>query len=143
MQRSKLNLEISATGPGCDLAFFLDGSSVWSGPVTADPQQVVVEFDDFQEAQHELIMVMSGKTRRHTRLNEQGDIVEDLLVTVKPITLDGINIDNIVTSLAEYHHDFNGTQAPVVEKFYGHMGCNGTLKLHFTTPVYLWLLENM
>jgi hypothetical protein len=45
---------------------------------------------------------------------------------------------------AEYHHDCNGTaQQVILDKFYREMGCNGTVSLKFTTPVYLWLLENM
>jgi len=52
-------------------------------------------------------------------------------------------ITPIVNSLAEYRHDFNGSQPPTVAKFYSEMGCNGTVSLKFTTPVYLWLLENM
>jgi len=45
--------------------------------------------------------------------------------------------------LAQYQHDFNGTGNPTIDKFYGEMGCNGTVSLKFTTPIYLWLLENM
>jgi len=44
---------------------------------------------------------------------------------------------------ATYTHNFNGTQAETTDKFYGEMGCNGTVSLRFTTPIYLWLLETM
>jgi len=47
------------------------------------------------------------------------------------------------TELATYTHDFNGTKELTQEKFYGVMGCNGTVSLKFATPIYLWLLENM
>ena len=59
------------------------------------------------------------------------------------VEFDDIEIDQIVSELAEYHHNFNGTQPAIVDQFYGEMGCNGTLRLEFTTPIYLWLLENM
>ena len=44
---------------------------------------------------------------------------------------------------AVYTHDFNGTQPEIEDTFFGEMGCNGTVSLRFTTPIYLWLLENM
>ena len=42
-----------------------------------------------------------------------------------------------------YRHDYNGTTDPFDDEFYGEMGCNGTVSLKFTTPIYLWLLENL
>ena len=42
-----------------------------------------------------------------------------------------------------YSHDFNGTQSMVNDSFHGRAGCNGTMSLKFSTPMYLWLLENM
>jgi hypothetical protein len=90
-----------------------------------------------------LEFVLSGKTSEHTRITEQGEIVSDVTVQIKDIAFDDIVIDQIFSELAEYHHDFNGTQSAVIERFYGTMGCNGTVRLQFTTPIYIWLLENM
>jgi hypothetical protein len=42
-----------------------------------------------------------------------------------------------------YEHDYNGTGTLTQEKFYGQMGCNGTVSLAFCTPIYMWLLEHM
>jgi len=44
---------------------------------------------------------------------------------------------------AVYVHDFNGTGKFVNKQFFGEMGCNGTVELKFSSPFYLWLLENM
>jgi hypothetical protein len=38
--------------------------------------------------------------------------------------------------------DFNPPKL-IKDKFYGSMGCNGTITFEFNTPFYLWLLENM
>ena len=59
------------------------------------------------------------------------------------IQIDDILIDQLLTNKLEYIHDFNGSQSTVKDKFYGVMGCNGTAEFEFTTPFYLWLLENM
>ena len=95
------------------------------------------------DGEHELIFELFGKLPVHTKISETGEIVSDALLEIKNITLDDIDLDQIVHSLAVYHHDVNGTQAPADYKFFGNIGCNGTVTLKFTTPVYLWLLENM
>lgn len=98
---------------------------------------------DDSDGEHELRIVMKHKQAAHTQLDEQGNIVQDAVLTVSDLEFDGINIMQISTERAEYCHDFNGSQPAGVHRFYGDMGCNGTVSLKFTTPVYLWLLENM
>ena len=98
---------------------------------------------DDVEGEHELRIVMKHKQASHTRLDEQGNIVQDAVLTVSDLEFDSINIMRIVTQQSQYTHDFNGSQPDGVHRFYGDMGCNGTMSMKFTTPVYLWLLENM
>ena len=86
---------------------------------------------------------MTGKTSAHTLLDADGNILKDAMLSIRNIAFDGINIDKLVHTLATYQHDFNGTQDPTIDKFYGAMGCNGSITLEFTTPFYLWLLEHM
>ena len=102
-----------------------------------------MEFDDADDQSHVLEFVLSGKTIEHTQITDQGEITSDVTVRIQNISFDDIEISQMFSELAEYHHDFNGTQPAVVERFYGEMGCNGTVRLQFTTPIYLWLLENM
>jgi hypothetical protein len=51
-------------------------------------------------------------------------------------------IDHTIDQLV-YEHNANGTGPLVQDKFYGEMGCNGTVTLEFSSPTYLWLLEQM
>jgi ribosomal protein L21E len=95
------------------------------------------------DGDHELKLIMRGKTTDHTVLDPQGEIITDAMLQFTNIELDEINIDAMIQSLAVYTHDFNGTGGQVHEQFYLAMGCNGTASLKFTTPVYLWLLETM
>ena len=143
VQTTKLGFKISATDALLDLAVVLDGQVQWQGQPGMDVQEISVEFDDTDDETHVLEFVLSGKTSDHTRITEQGEIVSDVTVQIKDIAFDDIVIDQIFSELAEYHHNFNGTQSAVVDHFYGEMGCNGTVRLEFTTPIYLWLLENM
>lgn len=104
---------------------------------------ICIEVDDSVEKEHLLSIVLKNKKPEHTTVDENGEIMSDVRLIVKDISIDDINLGHLITKVAEYHHDFNGTNSPTTEKFYGEMGCNGTVKLKFSTPVYLWLLENM
>jgi hypothetical protein len=95
------------------------------------------------EGQHELRFVMAGKTAEHTTIDDQGNIVKDATLRLSDITVDGIDITHLFQTHSVYTHDFNGTQPESQNKFYGVAGCNGVVSFHFTTPIYLWLLEYM
>jgi hypothetical protein len=107
-------------------------------------QSHTVEHDlNDDDAEHELRFVLKNKLPAHTSVNESGHIVQDARLFVKQIQFDSIDCDLLTYNLARYCHDFNGTGTETQEKFYGELGCNGTVSLKFTTPIYLWLLENL
>jgi len=143
MQTAKLGFKISANEAVLDLRVVLDGQVQWQGRPGTDVQDIAVEFNDADDESHVLEFVLSDKMPEHTRITEQGEIISDVTVRIQDIAFDDISIDQIFSELAEYHHDFNGTQPAIVDRFYGEMGCNGTVRLEFTTPIYLWLLETM
>jgi len=91
----------------------------------------------------ELRIVISGKTPKHTQIDEHDNIIKDVVVKISNISIDGIDITQIFHEKCVYTHDFNGTQPEIQDIFFGIAGCNGTISLKFSTPIYLWLLENM
>ena len=74
---------------------------------------------------------------------ETVQIVNDIGLKISDLTFAEIKLGHTFLENAVYHHDFNGSQAPVQDAFYGEMGCNGHVELKFTSPIYLWLLEKM
>jgi hypothetical protein len=93
---------------------------------------------------HELRFVLKNKTNQHTKVDEQGNIVTDATITISNLAFEEIELNQIVVEHATYQHTLNGASDTVImDKFYGVMGCNGTVSLKFTTPIYLWLLESM
>ena len=95
------------------------------------------------DGDHELRFVLKHKQSAHTQIDVDGNIVSDATVTVSDIEFDGIDCQYLTTKLAQYQHDFNGTGHTTIEPFYGELGCNGTVTLQFSTPIYIWLLENL
>ena len=108
-----------------------------------ETQPVTVELDDQDDAEHELRLVLKNKTAEHTQVDEQGNIITDARLLITDVAFDEIRLGHMFFEQAVYTHDFNGTSKATEDKFYGELGCNGTVSLKFSTPVYLWLLEHM
>ena len=106
------------------------------------PHAISLEIDD-TDGEHEIKFFMKNKTQEHTVIDADGNIISDAMLTIANMTFDDIKLGHLFTEQAVYHHDFNGTQTPIEDEFFGDMGCNGHVSLKFTTPIYLWLLENM
>lgn len=95
------------------------------------------------DADHELKFLLKNKTSEHTKVDEAGNITQDAVLTISDLQFDDIALQQLFYDHAIYVHDFNGSQPEIQDKFYGHFGCNGTVSLKFSTPVYLWLLDNL
>ena len=98
---------------------------------------------DAEEGDQELKFIMKNKTMDHTTVDENNKIVNDACLNISNFTIDSAELGHTFLEQCKYHHDFNGSQDPVVDKFYGDMGCNGTLIFSFQSPIYLWLVMNM
>ncbi len=107
------------------------------------PTMVKIPVDDQVETEHTLELILKNKLPEHTKVSDSGEIISDAVLKITDISFDQIPIGDIVFNQAQYAHDFNGTQSAVEEKFFDCMGCNGTVTLKFSTPIYLWFLENM
>ena len=136
----EFDLERTPAEPALNLRVLHNGTVVHE--LLSDQEHVKIEIND-DDAQHELIIELLGKQSSHTQINDQGDIVKDAVVTVSNIVVDDIDISDIFSEKSQYRHNFNGTGDQVTERFYSTLGCNGTVTVNFSTPIYLWLLENM
>jgi hypothetical protein len=139
----KLSFSVAASGPDLRLIARLDDSVIYDNSPREQATEVQHEFNDAEERDHILSFEMQGKLPEHTKVNASGEILQDRSVTIADIAFDDIQLGHMVTEVAAYHHDTNGSTGPVTDNFYGVMGCNGRVELRFRTPIYLWLLENM
>ena len=124
------------------LKVILDNNIVYEKAHISSEEQIQLLMSD-DDGEHELTFELFGKKPEHTKINETGDIVEDAILSILAVKVDDIDIDQLAQSHTVYYHDFNGTKPLMQDRFYGSMGCNGQVKLKFTTPFYLWFLENM
>ena len=138
-----ISCTISTNDPTAELGLevWLDDRQLFDTNNVNDQQLEWSIIED--EANHELRFLMKNKTINHTKIDEHGKIIQDSRITIQNLCFDEIELGQVFIDHAEYVHDFNGTKNIITDKFYGEMGCNGTVSLKFTTPIYIWLLENM
>ena len=124
------------------LEIWLDDTQIYDTKHVDQPIDFTYDFAD-TDGEHQLRFVMKNKTHNHTTIDADGNILTDCRICIGKLSFDGIDLGQIFIDQAVYEHNFNGTADTIQDKFYGEIGCNGTVTLAFTTPVYLWLLENM
>lgn len=143
MNTSELTFVVQATGPDLRLTVKLDDSVIYDQSPGESPEKISYSFDDSVETEHVLCFEMSGKLPEHTTITESGEITQDRVIKITDVAFDDIILGQIFIEAAKYRHDYNGTSEPTVDEFYGTMGCNGQVEMKFSTPIYIWLLENM
>jgi hypothetical protein len=143
MSKCLLSLVACATGANLQLEILFNNQVKFSKILSDDPEIIKFEFDDTSNSTHTMEIVLTGKLPDHTVLNSEGSIVSDRIVEIYDVNLDNIPLRQIFLNKTIYTHDFNGTQEKIQQQFFGKMGCNGSVRFEFTSPVYLWLLENM
>jgi hypothetical protein len=137
--------DVHPTDPERSLGFefWIDSVCVFDSDAVITATTVAHEFDDEQDGEHEFRMVLKNKYPNFTVLDDADNIVSDSTLALDNFRLEDIDITQIVYDRAVYRHDFNGSADAIDDQFFGIMGCNGTVSLQFTTPIYVWLLEVM
>lgn len=96
---------------------------------------------DLTEEQHTLTIRLDNKTNDDTVQNDdKTDIIKDMLLNIVSIEIDDIELGILKWSESEFIAD-NPANPNIKECV--NLGWNGAYTLKFTSPFYLWLLENM
>jgi hypothetical protein len=144
LETVQISFDVETSDAECPLGIqiWLDDSLLVDHPHVKEKIAFAHDISD-DDGEIQLRIVMSGKTADHTQVDDQGNIIKDATLQISTVTIDGIDINQLFLEKCVYTHDFNGTQPEIQDTFHGVAGCNGTIVFEFTTPIYLWLLENM
>jgi hypothetical protein len=156
MDAVKLEFDVGTTNAEYKLGVkvTVDSNIIYNNTHVTTTDHISHDMSD-QDGNHVLEIELYGKLPEHTEIDSAGNIVKDALITVENFKIDDLDISSMLTCypnelysdvpthIIQYCHDFNGTQSAIIDRFHGSLGCNGTVTLKFTTPIYLWLLENM
>ena len=145
MSTTKISCTIGTSDPTAELGveIWLDNSVLFdTDHVTHKVLPLEFTVDD-SEGEHELRFILKNKTEEHTICDDNGEIIKDATIEISKVAFEDIELNQLLVDRAIYTHNFNGTGETTTAKFYGTMGCNGTVSLKFSTPIYIWLLESM
>jgi len=141
-----IELDISANVDCTDIVLevHIDNNKIFQ--TTAQKQIQTIMHDLVEDpVDHELKLVMSGKNRTHTTVDNEGKIVSDIFFTINRLEFEYLDMHEVfcIGKRSRYRHSFNSTQAEFDDEFYGDIGCNGTVFMPFFTPIYLWFVNNL
>jgi hypothetical protein len=111
--------------------------------VTAPSDEIFyVEFDyDITEGAGSLKIRLTNKDYSDTQQNQEKTVIlQDMLLNIHSVEVDDINLGNLIWTHTTFRGDDN--TRPVLEKCVN-LGWNGTWELPFSSPFYVWLLENI
>jgi len=157
-EKLKFKLELYATmwdePPVVEIK--LNSKSYFKSEITSTEQEpTTIEFEvELEEnSEYNLLIERSGKNAKtQTVLNAEGEIIKDQLLHIKNIEIDEIDIGALVyeavytpiypepwaTQQHEAGNDLKDSFKNVTA-----LGFNGTWIFKFSTPFYMWLLENL
>jgi len=112
------------------------------------------EFDaEVEEGECFVCVELKNKKLHDTTLDSDGNIVDDLILNIDSIEVDEIDLDVLKWTHSIYEPKYpkhyiikaqsQGTTLEKTLKNCINLGWNGTWKLPFTSPFYVWLLENI
>lgn len=114
-----------------------------------NPPNVTQYFEfvaDLEDGDHMLEIQLVGKEFSDVLKSEDGSISNDQLLNIESIVIDDIDIGNLRYSASKYtpfvKQEYDGKIVEYLDNCVN-LGWNGTYSIGFTTPFYLWLLENL
>ena len=143
-QTSQISFDIHTSDGTAEIAVavFINDDCIFKTLHYQWAQKIQFSISD-DDNEHELRIEISGKNANHTIVDNEGNIVKDVVIQLSNFEIDNLDVNQLFLEKCVYTHDFNGSQPEIVDSFHGIAGCNGTISFSFSTPIYLWLLENM
>jgi hypothetical protein len=132
----------------------LNGKEYFNGQITAsedDPKIIEFTHELEHDKTYSLDIERSNKNHRQTVLKD-GKIIKDQVLHIKSLEIDEIDVGTLVYEgvyKPQYPEPWAsqqreaGNDLPESLKSVTAMGHNGTWSFEFTSPFYMWLLENL
>jgi hypothetical protein len=105
-------------------------------------EQFDIEFSREVNDDSEYRLIVRFLNKEDTDTVENADktaILKDMVLNIDGLSIDGIDVDNLLWTNSEYF----GTDGNSIMTECINLGKNGNWVFKFSTPYYIWLLENM
>jgi len=144
METAKLIVKIETNTPEMPLLVELLLNDIVVSTITTNESTSFMqcEFDNLKETEHNFKIVVSGKNDEHTIYNGD-ELIKSTELCFSNFKIDYFDVTQAIYRDAVYTNDLNGYGEMHDEVFGPTVGCNGEITFTITTPLYLWLLDNM
>jgi hypothetical protein len=151
----KIGLSGTSDKKQTEFKISINGDTVVHSKLTKQPNETeYFEFTyEISEGDNNLEISLLNKGFGDTVIDNEGNIVGDMLLNIDSIEIDEIDLGSLKWTLSEYHPIYperyraearkRGDELSSPVKNCVNLGWNGTWKLPFTSPFYIWLLENI
>ncbi len=105
------------------------------------------------EGNHCLEIVLQNKTDQDTIMNHDGEILSDMILNIDSVEIDDIDLGPLLWTSSVYKPEYPISYVQHCESIGQNLlpelqncvnlGWNGRWSLPFTSPFYIWLLENI
>jgi hypothetical protein len=151
----KIGLSGSFTKKHPEFKILVNNTEFVRARLTSDVN--VTEYFEFdaviEEGECALVIELINKSTYDTVLDANGNIVEDLLLNIDSIEIDDIDLGFLLWTSSVYKPDYPKSYVQQCESVGQNLslelhecvnlGWNGQWTLPFTSPFYIWLLENI
>jgi len=148
MNEEKLSFVVALSGTFWErrpqFSIWLDDHQVVASEIVGPAQQEIKFERTVDEGLHTLKIRLENKTNQDTVV-ENDEVVKDMLLNIDDITIDDISLGNLLWSaeyILDHPQEYKGQTITKLDNCVN-LGWNGTYVLKFTSPFYIWLLEQL
>jgi len=151
----KIGLSRSSDYKYPEFSILIGETEYASGFLTKRPNEIeYFTFDaEVNEGESSIRIQLKNKTDSDTVRDINGNIVQDMILNVESIEVDEINLRQMLWTHSNYRPDYPlsfvaeqkkiGIKLEDSVKNCVNLGWNGDWSISFTSPFYIWLLENI
>ena len=154
MNEEKLKIKVGLSGTYWgdktpEYAILFDGVTLVTANITgASGEIVTVELDvEASEGAHTIaVQLLNKDPSTDVVKNSDDSVAKDMLLNIESIEIDDIDLGHLRYTMSKYQLDkkqlYNNQITDQIDNCVN-LGFNGRYILEFSSPFYIWLLENM
>jgi hypothetical protein len=154
MKKEELHFEILISGTFHqkvpEYSIYLDNTLIERSSIEANSGEVeTLEFTSpVSEGDHTLKIRLENKEPTDTIKDDSNtscEIYKDMLLNIEDIKIDDVSVGNLLWNakyILDEPQEYQGKIVTQLEKCVN-LGWNGSYEFKFTSPFYIWLLENL
>jgi hypothetical protein len=153
MSTEALNFKITLSGTFWEkrpkFSIWIDDTKIQDGEITSAEHQTIEFSQELSETDHQLKIRLENKEDTDVLKDNYDDpvnfkVLNDMMLHIKDIMIDDISLGHLLWKATYYPDEKKIIDGKEIESLTGcvDLGWNGSYVISFSSPFYIWLLEN-